>query len=287
MLTQQCMCMKIRNDFFCHTKNIQTFFTNRKSSVILKKRVKSYMTIYFYTRQKKICRKIADILEEENNICCIYTDEGEFYTALSNMKKYPDLLLLDYLVFNHDVFNVYRYMQEIKCLIPLIFYNDPFPPQEIRVQYWIMILKLYYSDTDVNTDLYISTLNLVAEAVNSDNLRPYIALMRPPLSYPDHESSTAEFFPSVPPKIQDKTITFIRNELPDSLYSVFIILYKHRGKTISIIELQSLLRQKDREVKIDTIYSDISRLRSFFRIHSSVGIVILKAGKGYKLLIEE
>jgi DNA-binding response OmpR family regulator len=245
------------------------------------------MTIYFYTRQKKVCKKIADILEEQNNICCIYTDEGEFYKALSNMKKYPDLLLLDYLVFNHDVFNVYRYMQEIKCLVPLIFYNDPFPPEDIRVQYWIMILKLYYSDTDINTDLYTSTLNLVADAVNSDKLRPYIALMRPPLSYPEQENNTAEFLPAASPKVQDKTITFIRNELPDSLYSVFIILYKHRGKTISILELQSLLKQKDREVKIDTIYSDISRLRAFFKIHNSGGIDILKAGKGYKLLIAE
>jgi DNA-binding response OmpR family regulator len=245
------------------------------------------MTIYFYTRQKKICRKIADILEEKNNICCIYTDEKEFCTALSNMKKYPDLLLLDYLVFNHDIFNVYKYMQEIECQIPLVFYNDPFPPQKIRVQYWIMILKLYYSDAGVNTDLYISTLNIVAEAVCSDKLCPYITLMRPPLSYPDPEDSCVEFLPAVSPKIQDKTIISIRNELPDSLYSVFIVLYEQREKTISILELQLLLKQKDRDIKIDTVYSDISRLRAFFRTHNSAGIDILKTGKGYRLFIEE
>ncbi|HAH63641.1 MAG TPA: hypothetical protein DCL73_16270 [Treponema sp.] len=244
------------------------------------------MTIYFYTRQRKVCRRIAYILEENNNVCCIYTEENEFYTAVMNMKKYPDLLLLDYLVYNHDAFNVYRFMNDIDCKIPLLFYNDPLPVPEARVRHWNMMLNLYYSDADIDTARYTPTLQLLSDAVGSKELCPYISLLQPPLPYQECADAGNQLSRSGQVS-QGERILLMKNNLPCSLYAVFRILYTHREKSVSITELQFLLHQKNIEVKINTIYSEISRLRTFLSTSADTGMDICRTSRGYRLFIND
>ncbi|MFA6857511.1 MAG: helix-turn-helix domain-containing protein [Treponema sp.] len=244
------------------------------------------MTIYFYTLQKKICKKIADILEENHNVCCIYTDENDFYTAVTNMKKYPDLLLLDYLVFDHDTFNVYRYMNEINCKIPLLFYNEPPSIYLTRVQHWNMILNLYYTDSCINIADYEPTLKLLSSLVNSKELGPYISLLQIPKPYPEDEKKDS-FSPYINPFLFNEKFPLIQKHISSSLYSVFCILYINRKKSVSIEEIQSLLHERNIEVTINTIYSDISRIRSLFRTSDMTNMDIHKTKRGYCLFIDD
>jgi len=265
--------------------SIQIFFTNRKSHVIIfRKREHKIMTIYFYTRQKNVCRKLAYILEEDENVCCIYTKESEFYTAVANMKKYPELLLLDYLVYNHDAFNIYRFMSDIGCKIPLLFYNDPYPQPEALVQHWIMMLNLYYSDTGIDTEQYSQTLQHLSDAVNSKELRQHISLMQAPEPCPDSETGCINSSSADPQTQKEKDIT-IRGHIPNSLYSIFRILYAHRERAVSITDIQFLLHEKNIEVTANTIYSNISRLRTFLRTSGNSGIDICRTRTGYSLFI--
>lgn len=242
------------------------------------------MTIYFYTKQRVVCRKIAYILEENNNVCCIYTKENEFYTAVMNMKKYPDLLLLDYLVFNHDTFNIYRFMNDIDCKIPLLFYNDPQPSPETRVQHWNMMLNLYYSNAGIDTKSYCPTLQILSDAVGSKELHPYISLIQPAQPFPETADAEKQFS-AEKQTVCDERILLIKNTLSCSLYAVFKILYANREKSVSIEELQLLLRQENVEIKINTIYSEISRLKNFLKRYS--GIDVCRTGKGYSLSIND
>ena len=85
------------------------------------------MTLYFYTGHRSACGKIAKSLENEGHTCSIYTNCDNFYKVVLHMKTYPDLLLFDHLSYDCTTFNIYRYMRDIRCLIPLIVYNAPFP----------------------------------------------------------------------------------------------------------------------------------------------------------------
>ncbi|MCK9171366.1 MAG: hypothetical protein M0P01_13210 [Treponema sp.] len=244
------------------------------------------MTIYFYTLQKKICRKIADILEENHNVCSIFTDENDFYAAVTNMKKYPELLLLDYLVFDHDTFNVYRYMNEINCKIPLLFYNDPPSAYLTRTQHWNMILNLYYADSGINIADYEPTLKTLSGIVNSKELGPYISLLQFPQPYPEDEKQDI-FSPYITPFLLDEKFSLIHKHISSSLYSVFCILYMNRKKSVSIKEIQSLLHKKNIEVTVNTIYSDISRIRSLFRTSNMINMDIHKTKRGYCLFTDD
>jgi DNA-binding response OmpR family regulator len=250
-------------------------------------REKSIMTIYFYTLQKLICKKIADILEENNNICCIYTDENEFYSAVANMKKYPDLLLLDYLVFDHDIFNIYRFMDDINCKIPLLFYNDPFSSSFTRIQHWNMILNLYYADTGINITEYTPTLQILSKTVDSKELGPYISLLQIPQPYPPERETSNVSSTCAISSLPNEEITPIRKHFSTSLYSVFNILYVNRKKSISIPELKSLLHERNIEITTNTVYSYISRLRTLLRTSAKTGTDIYKTKNGYCLLMDD
>lgn len=62
------------------------------------------MTLYFYTVHRSACGKIAKTLENKGHSCSIYTNLDNFYKAVSNMKTYPDLLLLDHSGYDCSIF---------------------------------------------------------------------------------------------------------------------------------------------------------------------------------------
>lgn len=239
---------------------------------LCKKRKK--MTIYFYTLQKNVCRKIAERLEEGGHICCIYTDMNDFYNALLNMKEFPDLLLIDYLTYDHNTFNIYRYMREVGCLIPLIFYNNPFPPNgNMRVKHWRMLFNLYYSDIKtIDIESYTSVFECVGHVIESEELKPYISLLQPPKPYPCEVAAARTI---------DEDIRHLDEYLPASLHRLLKILFEHRRETLSMSKLQQLLGTSKAGVARQTIYSDISRLRKHLRSHARIKIERVR--EGYRL----
>lgn len=233
------------------------------------------MTVYFYTLQRSVCRKIAERLEEGGHVCCIYTDAGEFYNAVLNMKEFPDLLLIDYLAHDHDTFNVYRYMREAGCLIPLVFYNDPFPPNgKMRVEHWRMMLNLYYSDVEaLDVESYASVFECLERAIESDEVKPYISLLQPPKPYPRGAEASAS----------DENVRRFDERLPASLHRLFKIFFEHRTETLGISDLQRLLGENDTAAARQTVYSNISRLRKYLRSYSRGRMKIERVRDGYKL----
>jgi hypothetical protein len=222
------------------------------------------------------------MLEDAGNTCCVYTEKSLFYEAVANMKKAPDLLLLDYLVFNHDTFNVYRYLEEINRMIPLLFYNDPLPSPETRVRYWQMMLSLYYSDTSINLTLYTPLLGLLAQIIGSDTVLPYLSLLQPPRPYTAcGEETTAQHRRDL--LIHTEEQLFTAKHHRSTQHALYKILQENGEKPVSISELHRRLEEKNIFLQTSTIYAELSRLRSYIRKKEVHEIDICRTRTGYSL----
>ena len=127
------------------------------------------MTFYFYTKHRKACKKITKALEENGHTCNTYINSDEFYKSILKIKTCPDLLLIDYLTYDHSIFNIYRYMHDIGCSIPLLFYNSPFPKDaDSRLKHWIMALNLHYGHIgSLDIDSLFPPLKTIAETIEA------------------------------------------------------------------------------------------------------------------------
>ena len=241
---------------------------------------KPSMTFYFYTTHRKACKKIAKALEENGHTCKIYTDADEFYQSILKIKTYPDLLLIDYLTYDHIIFNIYRYMHDIGCSIPLLFYNSPFPQNaDSRLKHWIMTLNLYYGHIAIDIDSLVTPLKTIAETVEALGAKPHIPLAR--ISSADASSknkkTTAQY---------EALLAVYKKKLPASIFSVFEILFSYGSRAVSISDLQLLLRERGICAKEGTIYSNISRLRTYLDKENSE-IHILNVKYGYRLFTND
>ena len=239
------------------------------------------MTVYFYTVHRSACGKIAKALESKGHTCSIHTNADNFYKAVLNMKTYPDLLLLDHSGFDCSIFSIYRYMRDIRCLIPLIVYNAPFPRGcDARLKHWIMTLNLYYGHIPAfNAAAYLPVLKTIAQAVEAYETKPSA-----PLACTPRRSNAEERTKTLRQK--SSALIAYKQKLPASLFSVFEILYDNRTAAISIPELQILLQKRGVHTKQGTIYSHISRLRTYLMKEISE-MYILKMKNGYRLYTSE
>ena len=237
------------------------------------------MTFYFYTKHRKASKKITKALEDNGHTCNTYINSDEFYKSILKIKTCPDLLLIDYLTYDHSIFNIYRYMHDIGCSIPLLFYNSPFPKDaDSRLKHWIMALNLYYGHIgSLDIDSLFPPLKTIAETVETHGTKPHISL--------DRISRTSGFSKDEKDRTQHEALLAVyKKQLSASIFSVFEILFTNEGRAVSIPELQQLLRKRGVCAKEGTIYSAISRLRTYLDEKTSE-IHILKAKEGYKIFI--
>ena len=239
------------------------------------------MTLYFYTGHRSSCEKIVKALENEGHTCNIYTNCDNFYKTVLNMKTYPDLLLFDHLSYDGNIFNIYRYIREVRCLIPLIAYNVPFPRGcDARLKHWIMTLNLYYGHIPAfNAAAYLPVLKTIAQAVEAYETKPSA-----PLACTPRRSNAEERTKTLRQK--SSALIAYKQKLPASLFSVFEILYDNRTAAISIPELQIRLQKRGVHTKQGTIYSHISRLRTYLMKEISE-MYILKVKNVYRLYTSE
>ena len=235
------------------------------------------MTFYFYTKHRKACKKITKALEENGHTCNTYINSDEFYKSILKIKTCPDLLLIDYLTYDHSIFNIYRYMHDIGCSIPLLFYNSPFPKDaDSRLKHWIMALNLHYGHIgSLDIDSLFPPLKTIAETVETHGTKPHISL--------DRISRTAGFSKDEKDRTrQEALLAVYKKQLSASIFSVFEILFTNEGRAVSIPELQILLQKRGVHTKQGTIYSHISRLRTYLTKEISE-MYILKVKNGYRL----
>ena len=177
-------------------------------------------------------------------------------------------------------------MQETGILIPLIFYNDPFPTNHtMRVLHWQMILNIYYSNNKaIDICSYTPVFNQIAHALESDRVKPYVSLLQSPKQYP--ESNTTHEDDIIFKKLGGDVRMF-KNFLPDSLFRIFKIFYTHSSFPLRIEQLQNLLADEGVKLTKQSVYSNICRLRKYLNAMFLSKIHIVRIKDGYKLITSD
>lgn len=227
---------------------------------------------------------IATACKHDGNTCTIFSTLFDFFAATENENQRPDLAVVDYLTFDHNVFNIYRYMKSKNTFIPTIFYNDPFPPAGLRHNHWETTLGIIYPEW-FNAEQYKSIFKLIASIVESELLRPYIPLLQPARPEPVFQfESPKKFILANGAETENIGKHF---KLSGTLFLLFDMLYKNRNTAISTTYIKNALTRVGSPVKTNTIYALIKRLREKLTKSQDVHADIITTTGGYRLLFIE
>ena len=81
------------------------------------------MTIYFASQEPEICHIFSKEFPEHS--CFIFTSFASLMDMIKKLSIMPDLLVLDYLLYNHDIFDIFKEMNKknitnsLKCKVEL------------------------------------------------------------------------------------------------------------------------------------------------------------------------
>lgn len=227
------------------------------------------MKIRFLTRELGVCRLMAEKLIQDGEECVVEADSMGFYENL--LSEDFDLLVCDYRIFQLSIFNLYDFLKKRSIVIPLVFYNDPFPERESRVAYWIMQNERLYDCADL--EYLIPIFEKLHRVIEDPAVHPYISLLQPPLPLPGEEESSGTAGRQI-----DLRLFRRRNKLQPGLFKLFQIFYENQQKELSLKELSRLMWGTSS--KTSTVYSYISRLRKRIEKDYLVSIELLRTAPG-------
>jgi hypothetical protein len=240
------------------------------------------MKLVFITRSVAVCKKIAERLPAADFESKITDNTLQFYTEVMRKKSSYDLIICDYCQFPHDVFNIYEFLNEKNNIMPVIFYNDPFPDKNNRVAYWISQNEEQFHNC--HFDNLRSTFELLAGIIEDPAVHPYISLIQPP------RPVSSEASPALLNAVKFDLSEFRRrNQLSPALFCLFEYLYKKRDRDVSVHVLGKILGKHSavRKNSKAAVYTYISRLKKILENDHSSRIGIVRTGTGlYQLRMQ-
>ena len=191
---------------------------------------------------------------------------------------------MDYTMFQHDMLNIFRYMREQNVIVPLIFYNDPYPSDGDRVTYWLFQLARHFPELQIPVETR-ELLYAIQSAVESPDIKPYIPLIQTPL--PFGEADICSQTPKTPVLPYNINIYEIRKKtkMPPTIFNLFTKLVSRYNTSITNNELKSFMLMHDRIASEKSVGVYISRLRGYLRKVKKYNIEILRTSSGYKLIV--
>lgn len=225
------------------------------------------MTIFICSTQYDIGQIISDQLTSKENMCLLFKDTDKLSATIRTLKKFPDLLILDYTLYNHNIFNIYDYFESVNIKIPTIFYNDPIITKSSRTIHWTSQLQLLQPKLiQHKEDNYNKIFIKLEELIESEELCPYIKLMQKPLDLPDNLRK----IPLTLENIKNQNFDYIydfkeRSNLPNNLFYLLALLQKHRETSLSLKDIKDLYKNDNREISEQSLKVMLSELRSKIR----------------------
>ena len=229
------------------------------------------MKVYFLTHEVPVCRMMARRLADEGYECFVDDDAMGFYDNMLTNEIDYDMLVCDFRIFQMSVFNVYDFLQHRQTVLPVVFYNDPFPTPEQRVVYWIMQNERLYERPQL--EYLIPVLEKLNDIIEDPSIHPYISLLQPPLPLPGRELEDGSAGRQIDVRLFRK-----RNRLQPGLFKLFKIFYDNQQHELSLKELSR--RMWGTPSRSATVYSYISRLRRCIQNDDLVSIDIMRTAPG-------
>lgn len=234
------------------------------------------MKIFIYSRQPEISQIISDHLTSKTDHCIAFERLDDLSGLIRSMDKGPDLLILDFLTYNHDLFNVYEYLHKINKIFPVIFYNDPCITRSTRVAHWKTVLEITqpsYQSKDFS--IYDGVFGKLEELILSKELFPYISLLQPPQPVPESMIKDKYTLQYIKDQADDCINSFReRNKLPNNLFYLLSLLQKHKGLPMKFKDIIELYQNDGKQISEKSLKVLISKLKSLIRADKESGFLI-------------
>ena len=240
------------------------------------------MIVYFLTKQPDVCQYLTEQLKINGNLAFTFTEFEELYTAITiSGKQKVDLLAVDYRIVQHDIFDLHQMLIDQNFVIPLIYYNDPYPEPSERVSYWQTQNRTRFS-TNLSETTIVAVrplLTMIAALIDSPQLNPYISLVNKPLSLQEERAKDVSHS-------FDLTAFRLNNHIQASRYKLFCYLYQHRDTPLTAKDICLFMWNDYSPKKLRTLYTYIHELRILCTKEKSCTIKIeLVSKETYRLLV--
>lgn len=248
--------------------------------------VNTPLKIFIYSPQTEISQIISDNLCGGGNQCVVFETLDNLSSMIKNMSKGPDLLLLDYTTFNHDIFNIHAYLKKINKVFPVVFYNDPCLTRSTRAGHWKAMLELTQSKT-VQTDLskYDQVFNKLAELIESEEFSPYISLLQPPKKVPENLIKDKYTLQYLKDNSDDCITSFKkRNKLPHNLFFLLKLLQKNKDFSMHIKQIIDLYEMEGKSISEKSLKVLISQLKRRIRLDKECEFLINQDHGTYRFI---
>ena len=244
------------------------------------------MKIFIYSHQREISQIIADHLSYKGNHCIPFFNLSDLSSIMRNLQKGPDLLILDYLTYNHEIFNIHTYFKKLNKSVPVIFYNDPCLTRSTRSLHWKALLELIQADfTDKDLAVYDDVFIKLAELIESPEFSPYVSLLQPPKEIPQSlikERLTLQYIKD----ISDDCITSFkeRNNLANNLFYLLSILQKNKDTFLSINRIVEYYKMDGKQMTEKSLKVLISNLKKTIRADKECAFLIYHEDGKYRFV---
>ncbi|MCR5723961.1 MAG: helix-turn-helix domain-containing protein [Treponema sp.] len=214
-----------------------------------------------------IASKLADDCNFE---CTIDDDVIGFCKLITSDDITMDLVVCDFRLIQLSIIDIYELLGRRSTVLPLIFYNDPYPDSSTRSMYWLSQNEKIYDRG--NLEYLYPLFEKINAIIEDPGIHPYISLLQPPLPLPGETCEGGG-------RQLDVRLFRKRNRLQPGLFKLFEVFYENQMHPLSLEELSVHLWGTATRTK--TVYSYISRLRQCIAGDSFVKIDILRCAPGY------
>ncbi len=203
-----------------------------------------------------------------------------------SMQKGPDLLIFDYLTFNHDIFNIYQYLKLIRKPIPVIFYNDPCLTRSRRALHWKAILELTQEDfAKKDYSAYNKVFEHLEKLIDSRDFLPYISLLQPPQQLPESLIKDKYTLQYIKENSDDCIKDFReRNKIPNNLYYLLSLLQKNKAAPMTLSYIIDLYKEDGKEITEKSLKVLISKLKGLIRADKKCNFLIYQENGSYRFV---
>ena len=244
------------------------------------------MKVFIFSLQREISQIISDHLSDKGHLCFAFESTSDLSIALRSLSTMPDLLILDYLTYNHDIFNIFEYFNITNINVPVIFYNDPCLIRSSRTLHWKAQLELTqkkYLKKDFS--LYTPLFRDLEDLIEAKEFRPYISLLQSPKKVPESfikDKYTLRYIK----ENQDDCIKDFRkrNKLPDNLYFLLTLLQKHRQFELSYKDIMELYEENGRHISKESLKVLMSKLKKYIHDDKTCNFLIYHDKDRYRFV---
>ena len=242
--------------------------------------------LFIYSLQWEITQIISDHLSNEGHLCLTFDEQSHLYSTIKDLKKHPDLLILDFRVFNHDTFNIFSYFERFEIKLPVLFYNDPCLTRTTLAEHWksqIDFLQGCYIDFD--EEKYMPLFKSLQKLIESKEFKPYIALLQEPQPVPQEFIRDKYTLDYLQYNKDDSILNFKeRNNLSNSLFYLLSILQKNKGISLSLKDIAELYKKDDKKITVESLRVLISKLKKAIRTDRDCNFLINKELNRYRFV---